>query len=920
MAPNVEPSLDLLMSPIPSWSKSQTTTTTTTYTLETEKRCLTEGCCVARKRRTSFTTTTTTTTTSTTPTLPLILKLAKSLLLLRRNVASFSHDVILHALGHPKRPNWDIRLALFVSFFHQMILHRHLNDIPLARKVLDTQVPGLGGGDAVKVIPAQFTVKRRALPGLLARLDSQEKGDRTVTGEWVEDKNVWERENKDLGEEVEDRTCFQLGKGHRGRVREQHQRRRAKVVLYLHGGAYIVMSAKSHRDLTWRISRQTGMRVFAINYRLAPEIPFPGALQDAVSAFLHLIDPPTRGGLGYSPKNVIIMGDSAGGNLSLATMLYLRDHGFDLPGGACLLSPWVDLSFSTASHITNTHYDYLPPPMESHDPHHPTRMYLGAEQYPHLQRHPYVSPLFAPDLTRLPPMLVQSGSAECLRDEIREMAKRLKEAKTWCEHEEYPDMVHVFQAFGFLPEAKSALENLGVWCRRVLPVIQAFATMHTPLSLMPPKDDHTSIPTPQTPSTSPRPTQTLRMSRLSHTCKPIRHSRSDTDLTRRINETLRTRTLAEDVMWSSFARGPQAERIGRHLIRYGLGSITCAEEALLIFEACRQGILHKTKRRLNETEKKQLRAGAVYVFDEKESGIRRWTDGRQWSPSRITGNFLVYKEVAQKLPSCKGKRRRYMTTAIPQGAKVLESSKGTFIYASDGMIKKTISIKLNGHFQHLVYYDYPYRPRSPQRHGPCSFQELAQLVIQSDIVTKQSFRRPIRLQRLKVQQASVPLDQDWMSLHPSANYSEENESNDSSLESSIALDDPMEHTSIKNELVHVESGDQERWAVMAREGVSTPHVSYDSDMQEESMPSTTFSLDRDQGFEQGAPYMVWTPWLYQSMTMDRESCVFGHPFLTPKYTVYPMAGVADPFQWMEGDQCHGLDIRDPFLGQDEETA
>ncbi|CAG8627192.1 6633_t:CDS:2, partial [Scutellospora calospora] len=126
--------------------------------------------------------------------------------------------------------------------------------------------------------------------------------------------------------------------------------------------------------------------------------------------------------------------------------------------------------------------------------------------------------------------------------------------------------------------------------------------------------------------------------------------------------------------------------------------IQTVNDAMIIFEACRKGILQRTTRRLLEKEKEELRSGQVYVFDEHESGIKRWTDGRLWSPSRIIKDFLVYRELATRDRSVKRDepideilQRRVQA----EGLKVHQCSKGTFILRNNGLLKKTISIKFN---------------------------------------------------------------------------------------------------------------------------------------------------------------------------------------------------------------------------------
>ncbi|KAI8149066.1 Alpha/Beta hydrolase protein [Fennellomyces sp. T-0311] len=227
-----------------------------------------------------------------------------------------------------------------------------------------------------------------------------------------------------------------------------------KVIMFIHGGGYISMSTKTHRDLIHKVSKVTGRRVFAFDYRLSPETRFPGALYDTVQAYLYLID------TGMDPKNITLIGDSAGGGLCLALPFYLRDHGFPLPEGIVLFSPWVDLTFTYPSWKYNACYDYLPTDISSWDKN-PAILYLGAENHAQLCRHPYVSPLYAENFEGLPPILIQYGGGETLRDEIVELARKVKGSRTTVvQVEEYEDMPHVFQLLP-LDKSQQAIANVG---------------------------------------------------------------------------------------------------------------------------------------------------------------------------------------------------------------------------------------------------------------------------------------------------------------------------------------------------------------------------------------------------------------------------------------------------------------------------
>ncbi|CAG8693166.1 1664_t:CDS:2, partial [Dentiscutata heterogama] len=164
--------------------------------------------------------------------------------------------------------------------------------------------------------------------------------------------------------------------------------------------------------------------------------------------------------------------------------------------------------------------------------------------------------------------------------------------------------------------------------------------------------------------------------------------------------------------------------------------VQTVNDAMIIFEACRRGILQRTTRRLLEKEKEELRSGQVYVFDENESGIKRWTDGRLWSPSRIIKDFLVYRELATRDRSVKRDepideilQRRVQA----EGLKVHQCSKGTFILRNNGLLKKTISIKFNGTYQHMIIYE-DGKENEKKLLPPQAFQELRSLQPEEDIV------------------------------------------------------------------------------------------------------------------------------------------------------------------------------------------
>jgi acetyl esterase/lipase len=224
-----------------------------------------------------------------------------------------------------------------------------------------------------------------------------------------------------------------------------------RAILYLHGGGYALGSIATHRFLMQAIGQAAGARVLGIDYRLAPENPFPAAVEDAVAAWRWML----RQGL--EPHRCAIGGDSAGGGLALATMLSVRDRGLPLPGAAVCLSPWTDLAGTGASVQSRAADD---PMVTAEGLEKMATAYLGRAS----TRDPLASPLYA-NLAGLPPTLVQVGSAEILLDDSTRLADRAKAAGVEVVLETWDDMVHVFQAFPMLAEAGQAIAGIGAFVR-----------------------------------------------------------------------------------------------------------------------------------------------------------------------------------------------------------------------------------------------------------------------------------------------------------------------------------------------------------------------------------------------------------------------------------------------------------------------
>ena len=224
------------------------------------------------------------------------------------------------------------------------------------------------------------------------------------------------------------------------------------VLLYLHGGGYVIGSPRSHRHLAAAIAvaaRATGL---LLDYRRAPEHPFPAAVDDAVAAYRWLLS------RGISPERVVVAGDSAGGGLTVATLLALRDAGVPLPAGGVCISPWTDLTRPAESYVTNLTDPIVKPGMIVEM----AQAYLGGAN----AKSPLASPMHA-DLRGLPPLLIQVGGGELLRDDAEGLATRAKEAGLDVTLEVWDEMVHVWHWFlPMLDEAGAAIDRIGEFARQ----------------------------------------------------------------------------------------------------------------------------------------------------------------------------------------------------------------------------------------------------------------------------------------------------------------------------------------------------------------------------------------------------------------------------------------------------------------------
>jgi acetyl esterase/lipase len=225
-----------------------------------------------------------------------------------------------------------------------------------------------------------------------------------------------------------------------------------KIVLYLHGGGYAAGSIKSHREMISRISRAAGVRALAIDYRLAPEHPYPAAVEDSTAAYRWLLS------TGVDPARLVIGGESAGGGLTAATLVALRDAGDPLPAAGVCLSPWVDMEALGESMTTKAELD---PIVQREVIIELAKAYLGGAH----PRTPLAAPLYA-DLTGLPPLLIQVGTSEALLDDSTRLGERAKSAGVDVTVELWDDMIHMWHFFAaVLPEGQQAIDRIGEFIR-----------------------------------------------------------------------------------------------------------------------------------------------------------------------------------------------------------------------------------------------------------------------------------------------------------------------------------------------------------------------------------------------------------------------------------------------------------------------
>jgi acetyl esterase/lipase len=230
---------------------------------------------------------------------------------------------------------------------------------------------------------------------------------------------------------------------------------RDAAILYAHGGGYLFGSLDSHRHLVAELGRAANAVALALDYRLAPEHPFPAPVEDAVAAYRFLL------AQGFKPERIAIAGDSAGGGLVVAAMVAIREAGLAQPGGGWCLSPWIDMEALGDSMESRAAAD---PMVQKAAIIEIAKLYLGGAD----PRSPLAAPLYA-DLAGIAPLLIQVGAAETLLDDAIRLAQRAGTADVRVDLQVWPEMVHVWPLFHpELAAGKRALDEAGAWIRKAL--------------------------------------------------------------------------------------------------------------------------------------------------------------------------------------------------------------------------------------------------------------------------------------------------------------------------------------------------------------------------------------------------------------------------------------------------------------------
>jgi epsilon-lactone hydrolase len=229
----------------------------------------------------------------------------------------------------------------------------------------------------------------------------------------------------------------------------------SRALLYFHGGGFFFGSLQSHRHLVSRLAVAAGVTAVSIDYRLAPEHPFPAALDDAMDAYRWLLTQ------GFLPTGIVLAGDSAGGNLAAATVLRIRDEGLPKPAGLYLISPWLDLTLSGDSYEVRASHD---PILTQETMREVVQLYLGLID----GQYPYVSPAYG-DLSGFPPLMIQVGADEVLLSESLAFARKAALHGVGVRLHVWPEMIHAWPLFhAVLPQGTRAIAEAGLWIRETL--------------------------------------------------------------------------------------------------------------------------------------------------------------------------------------------------------------------------------------------------------------------------------------------------------------------------------------------------------------------------------------------------------------------------------------------------------------------
>lgn len=223
-----------------------------------------------------------------------------------------------------------------------------------------------------------------------------------------------------------------------------------KIIFYCHGGGYMTGSCLYARELTTKLARHTGLRVFCFDYRLAPEFPYPAAVEDALSAWNYILS------CGYDAKDLIVAGDSAGGNLALVLTLILQERNMELPKSLVLFSPWTDMTSSGKSYHAK---ELVDPVLTNEYIKKAVSCYIGNTD----ACSPYVSPLFA-DFKGFPPVYIQVGTNEILLDDSRTLYKQLLTHNVYAKLDLFEGMWHVFQMSPIL-KAEEAIKKAALFIK-----------------------------------------------------------------------------------------------------------------------------------------------------------------------------------------------------------------------------------------------------------------------------------------------------------------------------------------------------------------------------------------------------------------------------------------------------------------------